>query len=318
MQKRYSGVLNFSSVALDPIHHGQGSEGNTQILRTQDIILDSGLPSRVPFISGNSFKHKIRNGGCKFALETIGVPDGSLSKPVIDLLFSGGALTKSGSAVNLENARKISELFPFLSVCGYAAGNFMQDSKIRVGHIHLVCQENSWRTPENLKNHEHTKYKAAIFRGEEFGTRCEPTINQYISKFIKNESEEKDKKQKSQQMIYDFEVVRPGSQWFGEIIFESLTELELISFRSAIERASSYRSGDDWIILIGAKSSIGMGRMSFSFKNGLRETLSPPQFSQAEGISPNADNADEDLMSLYIDHLVKNKNEILEILSKVV
>ena len=121
----HSGTLIFTAVAMDPIHHGAGTEGNTQLLRMQDLVLDDGTPARVPFISGNSIKHQIRAGGVKFALKAMAVQAGTLTKGVVDLLFSGGALTKSGSAVNLSQARDLAALFPILSVCGYAAGNFM-------------------------------------------------------------------------------------------------------------------------------------------------------------------------------------------------
>jgi len=85
----------------------------------------------VPFISGNSFKHTIREAGVDHALTAMGVADGSLTKPVVDLLFSGGHLSKSGSAVNLSKARALAELFPILGVCGYSA---------RSGHIEIVTR----------------------------------------------------------------------------------------------------------------------------------------------------------------------------------
>lgn len=328
-EQQFGGVLTFTATALDPIHHGAGSEGNTQLLRTQDIMLEDGTPARVPFVSGNSFKHQIRDGGVKFALEVMGIPAGSLTKPVIDLLFSGGALTKSGNAVNLAQARDLATLFPILAVCGYAAGNFMQASKIRVGHLHLVCSENRWRMPEGLIGEPHTAQRAAAFRGEEFGTRHEPTRSQHVFKLLTPGDKKerlkalsgdapKSKAQRSQQMLYDFEVVRPGSRWFSDIVFDDLTEMELVAMRSALERACTGRHGEALVFHVGAKSSVGMGRMAFVFDGGLRETLSPPSFSPAEAITPLNDDADTDAMAAYINHLRENKDSIVEVLNSVV
>lgn len=326
--ERYSGILKYTAIAIDPIHHGAGIEGNTQLIRTQDVMLPDGTPARVPFVSGNSIKHMIRDGGVRFALEAMGVQAGTLTKKVVDLLFSGGALTKSGSAVNIAKARSISELFPVLSLCGYSAENFMQSSKINVSHLHLVCSENKYRLPHSLSGDPQTKNRAMSSRAEEFGTRHEPTRDPTVFGLLTDGDREKrlkeisnggkKKENKSQQMIYEFEVVRPGTKWFGDIIFNDLSTMELIALRSAIERASVDHYEGGLLFHVGSKSSIGMGRMVFEFDGGLRESLSPPTFSQNEAIAPMGGNADVDSMAIYIEHLRKNRNEIIETLGKVV
>lgn len=73
MSNYYSGDAKIHAIALDAIHHGAGTSGNTQILRMQDIIGPDGKPARVPFISGNSLKHMIRDGAVRFALGAMGV-----------------------------------------------------------------------------------------------------------------------------------------------------------------------------------------------------------------------------------------------------
>lgn len=327
-EERYSGKLDYTAIAIDPIHHGAGSEGNTQLLRTQDILLPDGTPTRVPFISGNSIKHMIRDGGVRFALEAMGINAGALSKALVDLMFSGGALTKSGSAVNLAHARKIAEIFPILSLCGYSAGNFMQASKINVSHLHLVCSENTYRIPVHLREDPQINNRAMVARAEDFGTRHEPTTDSLVFGLLTTDSQEKQnadtrmnqhkKQRKSQQMIYDFEVIRPGSKWFGDIIFNDLTQFELASLRSALERAAVSTHDGALLFHIGAKSSVGMGRMAFTFTGGLRSTLSTPSFSPSEAIMPSSFCADSDVMSLYIEHLRNNREAILNLLELVV
>jgi len=84
-----TGRIDITATAIDSIHHGGTTAGNTQLLRTQDIILPDGTEARIPYISGNSFRHKIRAAGARHALDVMGITTG-LSKPVVDLLFSGG------------------------------------------------------------------------------------------------------------------------------------------------------------------------------------------------------------------------------------
>jgi hypothetical protein len=324
MAEIYHGRLSWVATALDPVHHGAGTEGNTQILRMQDVMLPDGSPARVPFISGNSLKHMIRDGGVRFALEAMGVPAGTLSKAVVDLLFSGGALTKSGTSVNLAQARDIATLFPILSVCGYAAGNFMQASKVRVEHMHLACSENEWRAPALVAALPQVRARAAAFRGEEFGTRHEPTRDPRVFALLTEADRgarlrqltgdvQKGAPDKSQQMYYEFQTVAAGSVWFGGLTFDDLTLFELAALRSALERAADGTAGAGAIIYrIGAKGATGYGRMSFQFDGGLRDTISPPTYSAAEGIMPLGEKADVDAMAAYVTHLREQRDVILQ------
>ncbi len=332
MSDLMSGRLSFVATAIEPIHHGAGAVGNTQILRVQEIMLPDGTTTRVPFISGNSFKHLIREGGAMFAIGAMGVKAGTLTKPVVDLLFSGGHLSKSGSAVNLGTARKIAELFPVLSLCGYSAGNFMQSSKIVVDHLNLVCSENTFRMPENVAQKLPAKLRAAAFRGEEFGTRHEATRNPSVDKLLvaserasrekllKGKLETGDKsKGGSSQMLYEFEVLMPGTVFYGGLYFDDLTALEMAALRSALEYQSMGKHADGGLVYrLGGKGSVGFGRVSVVFDGGLRETISPPSFSPNEGIMPMGKDADKDAMAAYVEHLRKNKNEIISCLEEVV
>src|SRR3990167_8235765 len=125
-----SGRVDIQATALDAIHHGAGTRGNTSVIRVQEIVdPKTGEMHETPFISGNSIKHAIRQHAVEHALAVMAVEDGTISKQVVDLLFSGGHLSKAGAAVSLKTARELSSLFPALSLCGYSAGNFMTQSR---------------------------------------------------------------------------------------------------------------------------------------------------------------------------------------------
>lgn len=173
---KHTGKIDIIATALEPIVHGAGTSGNTQLLRMQDwFYIDERtrkpVRCRVPFISGNSIKHWLRDKAIRYALDAMGVRDGTLTKAQVDLLFSGGHLSKTGAAVDLTSARKLSELLPPLSLCGYSAGNAMEESKIAVSNLHVVCAENKGRIPDHLRESPMLSIASASLRVEEFGTR---------------------------------------------------------------------------------------------------------------------------------------------------
>lgn len=320
-----SGRLDIVAVALDQIHHGAGSSGNTQLLRTQDVVLPDGSEARVPFISGNSLKHQIRTSGVRFALEAMGVKPGSMSKSVVDMLFSGGHLSKGGSSVDLTKARILGELFPVLSMCGYSAGNFMQSSKLRINNLHLVCAENEWRLPAECKELPAASKRAGLFRSENFGTRHEATRSPTVAALLTDGSKEKQElavskrkpkeEKQSSQMIYEFEVIKPGSVFFGAYNFEDLTDGEFAAFRSALSHGCAGAGNNGGLIYtVGAKSSIGLGRMEFSFRGLMRNAIEVPGYTAQQSLIPSQDGPGDKSMTDYVKHLRERSEEILEAL----
>lgn len=251
---------NLTLTALDPIHHGAGVAGNTSLLRTQEIVSPDGNPTVVPFISGNSIRHSIRAGAARHALRTMAVEPNSLSKSLVDLLFSGGALTKSGANEDLEARRKVAELFPALTLLGYSAGSSMVAGKLRVDNLHLVCRENAWRLPSSLADSPQATKSAGSFRSEEFGTRHDVARTadgaHYTSWLSYAETT---------QMIYDFQVIKAGATLFGALHVEDPTELEEAALTAALKEIAG-----DGFIKVGAKSAIGLGRTSVT---GLPEAV---------------------------------------------
>ena len=325
---RVSGRIEMHATALDALHHGAGTSGNTSLLRMQDFVVD-GEPRRAPFISGNSLKHKIRDAGVRYALEAMGVEDGTLSKPVVDLLFSGGSLSKGGTSVNLAHARDVERLFPILGVCGYSAGNTMRNSKIRVDNLHLVCEENGFRLPDSLRCLPEATKRAGLFRGEEFGTRHEPTRQAHVSRLLTVESRNVleaavSRKQKetlpdkgdSQQMISDFEVVLPGSRLFGAIHPDALEVMEVTALRAALSYAcEETREDGAFVYRVGAKSSIGLGRVAMRFLSQIRFAVVAPAMHAAD-LAPVRDGASE--LADYAAHLHANRDAIVAALEAIV
>lgn len=317
-----TGKIDLRATALEPIVHGAGTSGNTQLLRVQEIQLPDGTMAQVPFISGNSIKHKLRACAVQYALDAMGVEDHSLTKAEVDLLFSGGHLSKSGAAIDLTQARMLEQLFPPLSLCGYSAGNTMTESKIRVSHLHLVCRENAWRLPDDLLDHPALAARAGTLRVEEFGTRHDQA-NKHVSRRLlvesANESVAKKKTKAlkeptsdgpvergdSAQMIYEFSSIAAGSTLWGTIQVAELTELEQAALSSAFHYAATDRRGSSIVMGIGAKNSIGYGSIKVELRGSIR--VAPPQYVESGALTV----AGDTLAAQYTAHMRDRKAEIL-------
>jgi hypothetical protein len=324
-----TGRIDIRATALEPIVHGAGTSGNTQLLRQQEIQLPDGTLARVPFVSGNSVKHRLRAAAVQYALDAMAVEDHTLSKAEVDLLFSGGHLSKSGAAVDLEQARQLEALFPPLSLCGYSAGNTMTESKIRVSHLHLVCRENAWRVPDDLREHPALTARAGALISDEFGTRHDQARTHIARRLLTEEAgaavvRKKTKQLKeptsdgpaergdSAQMIYDFSAIAAGATLWGSIQVADLTELEQAALSSAFHYASTDRRGDSLVMGVGAKNAIGYGALKIELRGQIR--VAPPQYVESAALTV----AGDTLAARYTAHMRERRAEILAALRQAV
>jgi len=325
---RTTGKIEIRATALEPILHGAGTSGNTQLLRMQPVVLDDGSVGRVPFISGNSVKHKLRASAVSYALDALGVEDGSLSKAEVDLLFSGGHLSKSGAAIDLGAARQLEQLFPALSLCGYSAGNAMTESKLRVSHLHLICKENSWRLPDDLRDSPHLQLRAGALRVEDFGTRHDMASKAVGVRLLSGEATAKveGKKKKalaestpsdrgdSAQMIYDYQCIAAGAKLWGTVWFGDITDLEMAALASAFHYSAGGQRDGELTTHIGAKNSVGYGAIAVELRSALRVTT--PQYEPTEALAVSGVGGDRG--AKYVAHLRERKSEILAAIREAV
>lgn len=328
-----SGRVDISATAQAPIHHGGGTSGNRQILRKQRVALPDGSHARVPFISGNSLKHMIRASAARYALEAMGVEQGSLTKGQIHLLFSGGALSGGGAVVKLAKVRELERLFPLLALCGYSAGNHMAGSKIQCSHWHVVCAENAWRLPDALRDHPHAQLRVGELIEDEFGTRHEPTRADPTARRLlcaddsraqdldlealaraKASSKKGDKVKDSAQMIYDFEAIKAGSVWYGDLYYEDLTPLELAALKSGLAHACRGERQGRYLFARGAKSSVGYGAMAVAFEGSVRQ-IAPAVYEEGGALTRLGEETRDDLGD-YASHLADHRDDILEALKE--
>ncbi len=328
----YTGRIEIRATALEAIHHGAGTEGNTVTLRRQETLRSDGTIDQVPFVSGNSIRHMLRDAGTRFALEAMGVPEASLSKAVVDLLFSGGSLTSKGS-MTLAKARKIAELFPHLAVLGYSAGSRITGGRIEVWNLHLVCEQNLFRRPEVVAPDEPRWLLDGNGQvSSNFGTRHDAGRIAHAAAYLALPAQSSllaaadapkgkvkaPKDEASTQMIYDWEVVMPGAEFFGGIAYRGLKEAELSALGAALQHASDGQHTDGgWLFTVGAKRATGHGRMSWHF-TGLEQRLVAPDMVASTALIPAlAGDQHAARIDAYREHLVQRRAEILADLEEI-
>lgn len=280
-------MIDLTMTLTSPLHHGSGSSGNTSLLRTQDVLLPDGRQAAVPFVSGNSLRHQIRDALAWHTVTTLELPPASLTKSAVDLLWSGGAIAKTGAQVDLDRARRIEDTYPALGLLGYAGGSDMVAGTLRVSNLHLVCQENAWRLPTHLVDHPHATKLAGLFRGEEFGTRHDVS-NTAVDRFVAAAQEII--QPESTQMIYDVQVLKPGSILYGEI---TLTPAASETHHRIIRAALGLLAPNNKIALA-AKTAVGYGQASVHGLPG----------------------GDDDL-TWWTNHLTANRDSIIDLIHEV-
>jgi hypothetical protein len=310
---------------LSPLRHGGDTVGNVQTFRRRGHIMPDGRLEQVPYLSGNSIKHFIREHSALFALEACGLTDGALSREQVHLFFSGGALTKGGQSVRFDEVRKAEAAFPVLGLCGYGAGNTLVASAIQVDDAIPICAQTQHLIQEEVDRYASTYERlfdqyAESFMSEPFGTRHEPTRQPHIMQMLKQTEadalalaigESKDVKHAdkgdSAQMIYNYEVMNPGAVLVGGFNFRhGVTPAQLAAFRSAFVHASEGTTSDGGIIVrFGGGSSTGCGKCAIYLHGLVAEGIEPWRYHKTDALCPPREEGQgfDEAMTEYIHQL---------------
>lgn len=335
-----SGRLHMHGIALSQTRHGGEVDGNEVMLRRQSMTNPkTGHDYDVPFISGNSFKHMIREYGARFALQAVGLDDDAWTKVQRDLFISGGDLAGGSGGVDLQAVRQLEEAFPILRVCGYSVPGHSAASKLNVDPLQMICRENEWRVYGELADHDGEigemvrramdEERAAAHISDSYGTRHEPK-NPNVNRMLEREEREKldseiDEKAKKKhadkgssiQMIHDFEVLQPGSQWQGCVYYRELSDLEAAALAGALHHACEDVTADGRKqYRIGGRESVGYGRFGVRWIGSLREDIRPPEHIDSDAIVEWGEG--DEAMEAYVDHLREHTDDIREAVEALV
>lgn len=240
-------TINLTIDLESPFHHGAGTAGNTSLLRTQDVVQPDGTVARVPFLSAASIRHALRDALAWHTAHTLDIEPGTLTKATVDLLWTGGAVSSTGARINLDLMRRVEEHYPALRMLGYAAQSDIIEGTLRASDMILVCAENDWRLPGNLRGSR----RAAAYRTEEFGTRHDQSSNSAGRYIALAEGDTLD----TAQMIWDTQILAAGSTLHGTVsLTPAATEAHHMVLNAAL--ALWAPNGE---VMIGAKNAQGFG-----------------------------------------------------------
>ena len=135
--------LEFILRAKEPIAHAEGTIGNTQVVMRRKVCRPDGTFTRVPYITGDTMRHGLREAGSYALLQAAGLLDSAqLSEGALRLLFAGGmVMGAAADVVRLDDERRWRELAPHLALLGGCIGNRIVPGKIEVGDAWLICEE---------------------------------------------------------------------------------------------------------------------------------------------------------------------------------
>lgn len=135
---RHSYTLVLEVTPTAALTHGQGTNGNEQELHRRTVNVydkDRGRWERmdVPCVSGAAMKSTLREHAGLLFLELAGISE--LSRDGLRLLFKGGRLQGSSATAKLEEARRLRDLLPPLSVFGAMDGAMVMRGRLSVSCV---------------------------------------------------------------------------------------------------------------------------------------------------------------------------------------
>lgn len=134
-------TLVLEIVAIQPITHGEGNEGNRQILRrTTELVRDPRDPSRlrpteIPIISGAAMRATLREAATDRYLRAVGTALGSVTLDRLRLLLKGGKNDGGGATVSIEEQRHLYRICPVIALFGGMDGGNALHGKLKVGAV---------------------------------------------------------------------------------------------------------------------------------------------------------------------------------------
>jgi hypothetical protein len=266
--------------ALSPIYHGGNEKtGNVVLLNRLRFIADGKLVD-VPVISGNQIRGRLRRLLARDFLERVGYAlDLSQKKyqKLYHTLFAGGVLTegeegKSG-VVDLDLKAKLARYVVPIRLFGASYGNQMVEGRVLVGFALPICRE--------LRDFT--------------GVDSNVSFYQLITRAFQTRRDElrvggSDEEDETVQMIVEYEVFAPGTQFFHELVLETEEEGYALDL-SALYRAVRLWQEEPYI---GGKSSAGFGKLRIEYR-------------WPDGASDQT----------YLDYVEKNRDEIHKVLDEL-
>lgn len=313
--------------ALSPIAHHSEALGNYQVLMRRLVRQPDGSVVSVPYITGDTMRHGLREAGALAYLEAAGLLRESLTEGALRLLFAGGQLLGAqGPSINLERWRELMELCPILALFGGAAENRLVPGKVYVEEATLICSETQHMVPTWCLEHAGERLESRrSFVEEAQRTRMDPTLDprktalllpaqqrQVEIRLLMSEQASRvadadgKREARSSLMPHSYERIAQGAlfSWAVEATLD--TELEhdalLVSLAGFLANAR-----------VGGKKGTGCGRLRALAARGI-DVLTPLESSRT--LEPR--DLGPQVGRIFREHVASRKDAIREFLASVV
>lgn len=320
----------FLARAIDPIAHHSESISNMSVFMRKRMQMPNGRVLDVPYITGDSIRHRAREASVYATLDAAGfLDDPRLSEGALRLLFAGGMVTPKGDAsvINLDSYRELVHLFPPLALLGGCVDNRPLPGQLIVDEGNLVCEEtihtapewiHTWLETEKIELQSHRRLIEEVMR-----VRFDPTLVPEKQKLLTEDARMKvnqrllasgkahddsdtaeAEREKSTNMPRSFERIIQGSLlWFG-IEARTYTPLEADAFDYTVAcLLNNFR--------LGGKHATGHGTVKFVKGSRIHFKPTAGDFENMEtGLAGKVG-------TLYKAHVQANKEQLRTWLDKV-
>jgi len=241
--------------ALSPIYHGGNEKTGSVVLLNRLRFIVGGKPTDVPVISGNQIRGRLRRLLTQDFLERVGYELDLAQKrhqKLYHTLFAGGVLTEveegESGVVDLDLKSRLVRYVVPLRLFGASYGNQMVEGRLSVGFALPICRELQ----------------------EFLGIQSDVSFYQLISRAFQTRRDELrvggkeggGEEDEAVQMIVEYEVFAPGTQFFHELVVEDTEE------GLGLDISALYRAVKLWqeTPYIGGKSSAGFGKLKIEYQ----------------------------------------------------
>lgn len=311
---------------LTAMVHSSGTCGNDSVFMSE-LVYDPehpGMPPEdVPCLTGNSLRHALREATAWLTLRLLDTELGSITPAAWHFLVSGGALGKGAATLDVEAYRSLRDTFPYLGLFGGGTGTALTPGKLSVDYAVLLCRQNASRitslcpalaarcgnllAAEDLRERKqstrHDARRLPVAAHLLPAAEVETWDRTRHQSARENEEEGTD----TTQMIYAFEAVAAGAQWYWNVGGRHLTPLEhstLVCGLLALAKRGH----------LGAKEGTGHGRVRISgiAADGVNNPLADGLEAASRDVQ--IETLTRTFAAPYVEHVETHRKEIGEFL----
>lgn len=237
-----------------PLMHGDGETlGNIRLFRSQKMVCADGRVRSIPVYSGNAFRGMLRDIAAQQLMQALDV---SLPTPVFHFLTSGGSLSSGGNTIDIDQARSLRHKIPMVGIFGGGVGNQILEGKLKILQLTPICKETTHLLPEYCQQAPSATLSIRDLRHMEFGTRRDDSKRESNQCYLADAaSKERNPDEVSTSMIYESEMLAPGTCLRFGFTLDGVSQREWMTFCHALI---------GWLKspFLGGRSSAGYGEVA--------------------------------------------------------